>query len=274
MIRIVMTCFLFWTMQHASLGADAKSDSIISYHFNRGVALFSFAEDSGKAYSEASAEFRKVLSIDSFYAPALAYLGLIALETEDTTKAQTYFTQALTLDSTCAEAYVGKARLYQLRGISNEQQRELQTAIRVSPQNLFARRELVKALLHGDEVSMLDEQRLKEAIPHLSYILSVDSNDWNAHYDLALAFEYFQQWDSALVQYQSALRFRKSTESFSDIRFDVARCLENVGRTEEALQEYQTYLTELQTTQADEQTIWFVERKIKNLQNRLKKKSD
>jgi len=244
-------------------------------HFRRGKELFHAASDSDAARLEAKREFEKVLSLNPTFAPTLAYIGLIALDNRDTAAAQSKFQKALTLDSTCAEARIGMARLYSVRGQSNEQRLELQTAIRLAPNNLFARRELVTVLLHGEGESLLDEDRRKEATPHLQAILQSDSNDSSVHDDLAQAYEYFKQWDSALIHYQASFRLRTTKEneygSPSDMRYNIARCLENLGRYEEALEVYKTYLAELEKNQADEQTIWVIGKTIQKLQSRLKK---
>jgi tetratricopeptide (TPR) repeat protein len=254
-----------------TMSASTNSDSILAYHFSRGVQLFFLQDSTGKTLEEASSEFLNVLMVDSSHAPAIAYLGLIFLTKQDTSLALSYFHKALLFDSACSAAHIGLARLHRLRGLANEQHRELQTAIRLDSNNLFARRELINSLLHGEEEGALTEEVLMEALPHLKYIVKFDTTDHKAHYDLAQSFEYSKQWDSALVYYQAALRFRKTVEFLPDVRYDVARCLENLKRFEDALAEYHEYLNELENTGGDDQILWVIKTKIAELQKRLNK---
>ena len=161
-----------------------------------------------------------------------------------------------------------------MRGEWEAGNNELRTAIRLEPTNLLARREVASLLLHGAE-NNLNEDRLREAIPHLQYLVDANPNDRDAHYDLATSFEYFHQWDSALTHYRELFRIGQTPEDMDVwvhmVQHDVARCLENLGRYEEALIEYQQYLSVLEKMEADTQTLWVVRNSIKRLMFRLKK---
>lgn len=274
MFSFVRTIFWIVFITLASVQFHFAQQDSANEHFRRGKEYFHAETVSDSTLLAAQHEFEQVLMHNPGFAAARAYLGLIALEKHDTTTAQQQFEKALALDSTCAEVHIGLARLFRVQGKANEQYAELQTAIRLAPENVFARRELVSALLHGENESFLDEERLNEAIPHLQVILRFDSSDSEAHFDLAQVFEYFQKWDSALVHYDAAMSYRKTPVtdygSPNDLQFNIARCLENLGRFKEALSVYQSYLAELEKNGADEQTLWVVRKSIQKLQYRVK----
>lgn len=251
----------------------AQQDSIAIY-YAQGVNLFFGHDGTAETLLEAQRQFNKVLSIDKTNASALAYLGLIAIEQDDTATARAYFMQALAFDSTCAEAHIGVGRLYcgQLQWDAGIE--KFREAIRWAPTNIFARRELVGVLLHAGEDG-INEKHLQEAIPHLEFLIAADSNDRDAHYELAQSYEYVQQWRNALRHYCEVLRIgqlpKDKNEWVYEVRFDVARMLENLGQYEEALWEYQHYLSDLEKRQADEQTLWIVRGSVKRMQKRLMK---
>lgn len=117
---IVFTSFIITNILYPQqrIVKDSSSivqDSILTVQFNKAILLFNEHDDTVEALFEAKNEFISILKSNPNYAPAIAYLGLIALDNKDQEGADSLFTNALLIDSTCAEARIGKAQLYRQR---------------------------------------------------------------------------------------------------------------------------------------------------------------
>src|SRR5579863_4119348 len=115
-------------------------------HLAEGVGLFHEHDDSGDALVAAQKEFAAALRLESRYAVARAYQGLIDLEMDHTSYAEAAFRDALSWDPKCAEALVGQARLNQKLHPPGEWLPLLRQAVAVAPRNALARRELAYAV--------------------------------------------------------------------------------------------------------------------------------
>ncbi|MBI1805402.1 MAG: tetratricopeptide repeat protein [Ignavibacteriae bacterium] len=193
---------------------------------------------------------------------------MIALEENHILSADSLFGAALRLDSSCAEAYIGKAQLFRQQGQWAAGERELYRAVERAPTSIFAREELVGVLLHGAE-KPLTKERSEAALPHLQTIVRLDSNNRQAHYDLAQANEFLQRWNDAIMHYREVLRIGELPEDMDvwlyTVHQDIARCLEANGDNPAAAAEMALYLHSLEEFGADDQTIQQVKSKIKEL---------
>lgn len=260
-------------MQQDSLRTNAVPDSI-DHHYSIGVGLFDEHDDSGESREQAKKEFQTVLRLNPHHAPAIAYLGFIAMDEDSLVLADSLFKRSIEIDSTCAEARVGKANIFRRLSQWQAGYDEARRAVILAPSSILARWELVTQLLHRAEAPVT-EVEINEAIPHLKKILELDSNARGAHLDIAESYERLKQWRHAVIHYREVLRIGQIPEDMDVwvylIHLDVARCLENLDEYSEAVQELRLYLNELKELQEDDETIKEIEYRIHKLQNKIKK---
>ncbi len=246
----------------------------INNHYSSGVELFNGHDDTGELREYAKKEFQTVLRLNPRHAPAIAYLGMVAMDEDSLVLADSLFRSAIQIDSTCAEARVGKANYFRRLSQWQAGYDEARRAVTLAPSSDLARWELVAQLLHRAEAPVT-EVEINEAIPHLKKILELDSNARGAHLDLAESYERLKQWRNAVIHYRNVLRIGQIPEDMDVwvymVHLDVARCLETMEEYSDASHELQLYLEELKKFQADEETINVIENRIHKLQNKVKK---
>ncbi|MDI6766406.1 MAG: hypothetical protein QME52_06245 [Bacteroidota bacterium] len=259
--------------QQDSLQTVSVPDSI-DHHYSLGVGLFDTHDDSGESREQAKKEFQIVLKLNPHHAPAISYLGFIAMDEDSLDLADSLFKSAVRIDSTCPEARVGRANFFRRIGQWQAGYDEARNAVKLAPSSILARWELVSQLLHRAEAPVT-EVEINEAIPHLKKIIELDSNARGAHLDLAESYERLKQWREAVIHYSEVLHIGQIPEDMDVwvymVHLDVVRCLENLHEYSEALHELQLYLDELRKLQADEETIKEIEQRIHKLQNKIKK---
>jgi tetratricopeptide (TPR) repeat protein len=237
------------------------------------VRNFNEHDDSGEALEEAKSGFASVLSRNPKHAPSLAYLGLIALESNGLRTADSLFALSLASDSTCPEARVGRALWLRRRGMHQAGLEEIRRAVELAPGSVFALRELTTELLHHAN-SDVTEGEINEAMPHLRKLLEIDPNDRDAHHDLAQSYEQLKRWNEAALEYREVLRIGQLPEDMDVwvymVHQDAARCFENSGNYKESVAELRLYLAAIKDMQADDESVREIEKKIGELENKSK----
>ena len=251
--------------------SSVAGDSTVATRYSHAVELFNVHDDTGEALEEAKNEFSSILRMNPRHAPSLAYLGLIALENNNTKSADSLFTLALATDSTCPEAHVGRAQMFRQQLKWQEGYEEAHRAVKLAPSSTFARWELVNELLRRVEAPVTDSV-VDEAIPHLLKLLELNSDDRQAHLDLAQSYERFKRWRDAVSHYREVLRIGQLPEDMDvwvyEVHQDVVRCFENLELYDEAVKELKLYITNLKELQSDEGTIKAVEQRIHDLEKK------
>lgn len=257
-----------------SITSMISDDSLLARHYERGVALYSEHDDTGEAIAEAEGVFKSILQMYPRHAPSLAYLGLIAMERDQQQAADSLFEKALAIDSTCAEARIGRARLMRQRSQWQASYDEMRLAVKLDPSSIFARWELASTSLHKAEAPVTDSERY-EAIQHLKKILELDPGSRGAHLDLAQTYEELRRWREAVTHYRKVLRIGQLPEDMDvwvySVRENLAQCLEALSEHEEAIRELQIYLSSMKEAGEDEQNLKRIERRIQDLRQKVRR---
>jgi tetratricopeptide (TPR) repeat protein len=255
---------------HSSVKPTVPSDSAVAVKYVEAVDLFNEHDDTGEALEEAKNEFLSILTINPQHAPSLAYLGLIALDNNNTTSADSLFTLALASDSTCPEAHVGRAQMYRQQLQWQKGYDEAHLAVKLAPTSVFARWELVNELIHRVEAPVTDSV-VDEAIPHLQKLLEFNFDDREAHLDLAKLYERRKQWNDAAKHYQEVLRIGQTPDDMDvwvyTVHMDAARCFEEGGDFKHAMEELKLYLDTIKEY-GNEEEIKKVEENIQQLEQK------
>ena len=251
---------------------NARQDSLVAAHFARAVDLFNEHDDTGESMAEAKKEFAFVLKLNPRHAPARAYQGLVALENQQLDSASAAFGDALDIDPSCPEAHVGRAQFMRAKMQWSASYDELRLAVRLAPESILARMELVSVLLHRAEAPITPDC-YTEAIPHLKKVIELDSNARQAHLDLAESYEHLKLWRDAIAHYQEVLRIGQTPEDMDvwvyELHKTVAQCYEQLGEYDHAIDSMKQYLANLRELGADEETLKATEQKISDLQHKV-----
>jgi Flp pilus assembly protein TadD len=220
-------------------GMLAAQQSAATY-FEEGRGLFGEHDDSGDALREAEAAFRQALQLDPRHAASVAYLGLIAAESEHWQEAAAFYHKALDLDAKCAEARVGLAHLAVKDGRRDQALSLLREAVAAQPENRLALRELGYALT-GENLQPRPET-WNEARKCWQTLIRLDRDDRDSHQALASGLRFFKQWEDAAREYREVLRIGQTSED-SDVwvytvHGDLAEVLEKQGRLHDAMAEW------------------------------------
>ena len=242
-------------------------------HYARGVDLFNEHDDTGEALAAARQEFLAALNFKPDHAPALSYLGLIALESNDTTAADSLFHKALDADSTCPEAHVGMAQLFRLQRRWQAGYDEATLAVRLAPESVFARWELVSEMLNRVEAPVTDSV-VVEAIPHLQKLLEKNTDDRQAHLELAKSYEQLTRWKEAAAQYREVLRIGQTAEDMDvwvyTVHMDAARCYKHANDYPRAIEEMKLYLDAIRGFGAGGEEVKTIEEQIQEMERKQK----
>ncbi len=251
-------------------GFPEKADTVISARYEHAVALFNEHDDTGEALEEARQEFLSILSIDPHHAPSLSYLGFIKLDDNNTTSADSLFTLALASDSTCPEAHVGRAQMFRQRLQWQKGYDEAHLAVKLAPSSSLARWELVNELIHRAEAPVTDSVA-NEAIPHLKKLIELNTNDRDAHLNLAELYEHKMWLSDAAKQYREVLRIGQTSDDMDvwvyTVHLDAARCYEQIGEYEKAIEELKGYLEVIKEYNMDDE-VRKIEDRIRNLESK------
>jgi tetratricopeptide (TPR) repeat protein len=236
--------------------------------FERGRDLFEEHDDSGEAAQEAETAFRQALARDPRFAPAIAYLGFLALDRQQPTEAEAAFRRVLRNDATCAEARVGLAHLHLAAGRRAEALQEVRTAVRAHPENRLALWELATDLTTENFPST--DAMWREAMTCWQTLLRLNAGDRDAHHSLAKAYERFGNWTEAESHYREVLRIGQTSEDSDvwvySVHGDVARMAERQGKYQEAIREYEALST---SEGAGDEEIGTARREIEVLRRKL-----
>ncbi len=253
----------------------SPQDTSLTAHFEQAVKLFNEHDDSGEALEEAEKKFHFILSLNPRYAPAHAYLGLIALERQQSERAEIFIKQSLAIDFHCPEAHIGTARLLRMKSKWEEGLAELRLAVKFAPISMIALNELTITLLHGAEQQPPSSERMKEALPYLKKIIELDRDARQAHFDLAESYERLGRLRDAVTHYREVLRIGQTPDDLDvwvyTVHETVAGCLEKLGEYEQAQKELESYLAILKEIGSDKETIMAVEQRIRELRKKIKR---
>lgn len=236
-------------------------------HFESGRNLYEAHDDSGESAAEAEAEFRRAVELDPKFAPALAYLGFIAADNQKLQEAEDAYRRALAIDSHCAEAQLGMARLDLLAGRRADALRKLRQAVSENPEHPLILGELAFNLT--TETSHPTREAWDEAIRCWQVLLKLDKDNRDAHQQLAEAFEHEQRWAEAEWHYREVLRIGQTDEDMDvwvyGVRLNVAQMLERQGKYQEAIREYEAFIA---SEGPGDQEIREAKARIEGLKNR------
>lgn len=251
-------------------GRTAAQPQTAQQHFDRGRALYEEHDDTGEAMREAEVEFRRALTLDPRFAPAVAYLGFIAAEQDHLDEAEAAYRTALQYDPISAEAHVGLAQLALRRSRRDEAVRLLRLAVKDRPKNKLALGGLASALAH--EPAEPTPENWREAIDCWQALVKLDRDDRDAHHDLARAYEHLGKWPEAESHYREVLRIGQ-TDQDSDVwvysvHRNVAEMLEKQGKYPAAIREYEALINALNELGAGDGEIEDVKRQIEALRKK------
>jgi tetratricopeptide (TPR) repeat protein len=257
------------TSQAAAQPSPPRS---VNAEFARAVSLFNEHDDTGEALAEAEHAFALVLARQPRHAAARAYQGLIALERGDSAAAEAAFQAALAIDTRCPEAHVGRVRLLRERSRWQASYDEARLAVRLAPDSVLARWELVDVLCHRAEAPVGDVE-WNEAVPHLLRIIALQKAPRQAHMDLADIYRQQRRWREAIPHYQAVLRIGQTAEDSDvwvyEVNGTVADCYEKLGDEAHAADYLERYLRELRVLGASPESIREVERHIARLRHKV-----
>lgn len=229
-------------------------------YLNKGVVLFQQGE------FETSVEaFRKALEIDPEYTQAYINIGTAYMRLSRFAEADRSFRKAISLDPENVLAHVGLGQNYKLSGNADAAIEELTTALGLDPENAEAAYTL--ALVHQDLNDLAKE------IEALQLTVSVDPRNSLAHARLGDIYVANGMHENAIAAFRAALLGdtrvehlhtrlaeayymmgdlgRAEEETRKEIRLrplsasphaNLARILEEQGRTEEAIHEVESAL--------------------------------
>lgn len=274
---IIMYCvfFLFFPLLCRSQSATSPSsaDSLRNAQYKNAVGLFYEHDDSGEALEQAKLEFIKIVNANPRHAPALAYLGMISLESNNIAQADSFFQLSLAVDPTCPEAHVGKAQAYRAKHQWSAGLEEARLGVRLAPDNNLALWELCSELLFAAETPVTDARAI-EAMPLLTRLIKLNHDDREAHLEIAKLYERFQKLSDAVIHYREVLRIGQTNDDMDvwvyTVHLDVERCLEAIGRYGEAADELEKYLTTIKEYGADKEEVRKIEEQIKELREKGK----
>lgn len=210
-------------------------------HFKNGQGFFEEHDDSGEALLEAEREFQLALKADPAFASAQAYLGLIALGAEHQEQARAIFEKALQMDANCAEARVGLAQLAMGRAQWREAIELLRRAVLGAPRNGLALDRLAWALTAENQQPT--DAMWREAMGYWTRLIRMDKNDRDSQHALARAHVRFGEWKDAERGFREVLRIGQTPEDSDvwiySVHGELANTLEQQGRFEEAIREYE-----------------------------------
>ncbi|MFY0674174.1 MAG: tetratricopeptide repeat protein [Bacteroidia bacterium] len=139
-----------------------------------------------------------------------ARLGKIYLDQNDLESALKYFSQAINFSPSYADGYIGRAIVFGKKNEMEQAYLSLQTAIDFDPNN-------VSALLTMAEWKLADSAQI--AIQYFSNAIKVDSTQASFYFKRATAFEKFNSYKAAGLDYQKA--YNLAPENF-DYTFNLA----------------------------------------------------
>jgi tetratricopeptide (TPR) repeat protein len=256
--------------------AERQQRDSVTAHFTHAVDLFNAHDDSGEAMDEAEKEFALVLRLNPRHAPTRAYQGLIALEKNNQTAAEAAFRDALAIDPNCPEAHVGRVRLLRARLQWKESYDEARLAVKLAPMSKLARWELIIVLLNRAEAPVTDIER-KEAEPHLKKILEWNSDERQAHLDLADMYSEQHRWVEAIPHYREVLRIGQTDEDMDvwvyEVNKTVAECYEKIQDYSHAVEYLKKYRDTQKEYGASEDELREVNAKILDLQKKAAQKN-
>jgi tetratricopeptide (TPR) repeat protein len=235
-------------------------------HFEIGRGAYEAHDDSGESAAQAEAEFRRAVELDPKFATALAYLGFLAADNQKLQEAEDAYRRALAIDSHCAEAQLGMARLDAQAGRRPDALRKLRQSVSDHPEHPLILRELAFTLT--TETSHPTREAWDEGIRCWQVLLKLDKDDRDAHQQLAQAFEHEGRWAEAEWHYREVLRIGQTDEDMDvwvySVHTNVAQMLEKQGKSQEAIREYEALLV---SEGVGDQEIQYAKARIEVLKN-------
>lgn len=172
---------------------------------------------------EAERALRKAIELDSKFAPALAYLGLIRARTGAYDEAIKLYENALRADSKLAVVHhlIADAMLKQTNADSRAIETHLRQSVEMDPTFTPARLSLGKLFMRA--------QRWNDAVSELEQVIKLDSSALEAYYQLGLAYGRLKRTadaQSAMATFKTLSDAKKKQED-QDLR-EVVKRLSNV----------------------------------------------
>jgi len=159
-----------------------------AYHFNLGV-YYQKQENIRMAVKE----YETALELDSNNAEALNNLGVIYKEQNDLDKAAAHYQLIVSLNPGMEEAHNNLGVIYYLKGNYREAGLEFRKTLEINPNNL-------KGLINIGLVYK-SQGLVKKAIDTLEDVLTEDTFQPEAHYNLAILYEEMGHLEAAVWHY-------------------------------------------------------------------------
>jgi tetratricopeptide (TPR) repeat protein len=159
-----------------------------------------------------------------------ARLGKVYLEQADYASALKYFNQAINLDQSFADAYIGRSMVFFKKGEMEQAYTSLQTAIDFDPNNL-------NAILRMADWQLADSNFI--AVQYLNNALRIDSADADIFYKRAKAHFKFENYKQAEKDYIRA--FSMKPQSF-EYAFNLAYFYFQFGEYVKAQRQFESCL--------------------------------
>lgn len=216
-------------------------------------------------YGKAMKAYTTCLRWDKKSPEIWAILGKIYLNQKDFESSLKYFNQAINLDQTNDDAYIGRALVFVGKGDLEQAYLSLQTAIDFNPNNR-------KAMIKMAEWKFADSNEV--AIQYFTNALRIDSNDASIYFKRGQANRTFGKYRDAQKDYEKAIeleqgnwialfnlaylhfefeRYTEAKEYFnrcaglkpqeSDAWYGLALCAKGEGNTKEAIEMFEKLLS-------------------------------
>lgn len=211
---------------------------------------------------EACACYRQVIQLDENNFEALFYLASELFHQYNHDESIFYYTKAIALYPSCAQAYFNRGLVFLDTGKHTEAINDFESALHYNPRYTKARTYLGRALEAQQNYSratehykkflieqpqsfeihlalartLLEQEHLHEAKEHLTCALQVNPTNLEALLGLGNIFSMQHQFEDALHTYTKMLEL--APEDYA-IRYNLAYILKKLGRLEEAINEYQ-----------------------------------
>ena len=191
---------LFHLKQYSSAVQALRKAVEISPGFVQARQLLANALQHSGGSREAIAIYHEILNDDPNQPATLSSLGAAYFRAGDHANCERYLREAIRLAPKDPDNFLNLSRFLALQQRETESNRLLQKCIQSFPDNLDIRMALGQGLVRNG----LSEQ----AIKHLAKITAARPNDFDAHYQLAVAYHHAKQYQSARASYRRALALK------------------------------------------------------------------
>ena len=217
-------------------------------------------------WNNALVAYKKAIKLKPNDAVVYISIGNILQQQNDYDNAFMAYSQALTIFPEYKYNYLNLANVKALQGDNIEAIQYFKTFLGYYPDNTEARENLASIYMRLDKyqdaadeyavlytknpatfkeysnygLAMLKSGDYPNAAEMLKCAIKEDPNDYTAHGNLAIAYVKLQKEELALIEFRKAFEIKPDLHS---LKFDYANLLADMGKTQDAIENYNEYLT-------------------------------